>query len=476
MRNQETLTLLKSFRFLFATGEHRRSKRRELYADLMPGGTHKSRLSPNQLDRAIGSMLGLACGDALGAGYEFKARVPYTQPIAMNGGNGWELGEWTDDTDMAICIAQVAASGHDLLTKQAQDNIVQKWIDWTDGAKDVGLQTSAVLELVGTNGDAIGARNAALEVHNDNGRSAGNGSLMRTAPIALAYLHDQESLTIAARQISDLTHYESDAGDACVLWCQAIRHTVLHGELPDFSQLVRFLPPEDQQKWLHRISEAYKYESFQFENNGWVVAAFQAALSAIAHAGTPPEIPELGLSRNQHLQISLERAVRCGGDTDTVAAIAGSLVGALWGARAIPESWRSKLHGFPEYLAEDLVHLALQIATKGEVNPGGYLNQHNSVEESWSPFNNQQNQPVHPFFDPRHSQKLQVARTVSGDSAALLATEFGLLQRHGGAWIESRIDVDEIAEIERELTISEDLLVDIAELVARFDELEFSRA
>jgi len=442
----------------------------------VPDETRQSPLSPDQVDRAIGAMLGLACGDALGAGYEFQARVPYTQPIVMNGGNGWELGEWTDDTDMAICIAQVAASGQDLLNKQAQDHIVQKWIDWTDVAKDVGLQTSAVLVLVGTNGDSIGARNAALEVHNDNGRSAGNGSLMRTAPVALAYLHDEESLTTAARQISDLTHYESDAGDACVLWCQAIRHAVLDGELPDFSELVRFLPSEDQQKWLQRISEAYVYESFEFENNGWVVAAFQAALSAIVHAGTPPEIPELGLSRNHHFQISLERAVRCGGDTDTVAAISGSLVGALWGAQAIPESWRNKLHGFPEYSAEDLVNLALQIATKGEVNPDGYLTPKISVEENWSPFNNQQNQPVHPIFDPRHSQKMQVARTVSGNSLAMLATEFGLLQRHGGAWIESRIDVNEIAEIERELTISEDLLVDIAELVARFDELEFSRA
>jgi len=297
---------------------------------------------------------------------------------------------------------------------------------------------------------------------------------MRTAPVALAYLHNEESLTIAARQISDLTHYESDASDACVLWCQAIRHAVLHGELPDFSELVRFLPSEDQQKWLQRISEAYLYESFEFENNGWVVAAFQAALSAIVHAGTPPEIPELGLSRNQHLQISLERAVRCGGDTDTVAAIAGSLVGALWGAKAIPESWRSKLHGFPEFSAEDLVHLALQITTKGEVNPDGYLNPHHSVEEFWSPFSNQQNHPVHPIFDPRHSQKLQVARTVSGNSVALLTTKFGLLQRHGGAWIDGRIEFNEIAEIERELPINSETLSEIANQIANLDEWEFS--
>lgn len=441
----------------------------------MPSKTSASNLSAEQLSRAVGTMLGLASGDALGAGYEFKARVPYTQPIEMCGGGGWDPGEWTDDTDMAICIAQVAASGQDLLTKVAQDQIVRKWIYWADQAKDVGLQTSSVLSAAGPNADSESARRAAYEEHEYSGRSAGNGSLMRTAPVALAFLHDADSLNKAARQISDLTHFESDAGDACVLWCQAIRHAVLHGKLPNFYDLVKYLPTEHQRKWQQRISEAYEYESFQFEKNGWVVSAFQAALSAIVHAGTPAEIPELGLSKNQHLQIAIERAVRCGGDTDTVGAIAGSLVGALWGASAIPNAWAEKLHGFPDYSADDLVRLALQITSCRTVGKIQQIVLDCPAIESWSPFALTKGVETSSLFDTKSLKNFQMLELTDGCTSAILNTDFGTLRRKGGSWTLSEINQSEVQVITREIKVTGESLVEIHKQIAKWDEFEFSQ-
>jgi len=147
-------------------------------------------LTALQLDRAMGALLGLACGDALGAPYEFLPRVPYTTPIGMVGGNRmrWAPGEWTDDTAMAHGIASVAATGIDVRSVAAQDQIVRNWLAWADGPVDIGSQISAVLVAAEEAGTAKAMRTAAMRYHEDHGRrSAGNGALMRTAPVALAY-------------------------------------------------------------------------------------------------------------------------------------------------------------------------------------------------------------------------------------------------------------------------------------------------
>jgi ADP-ribosylglycohydrolase len=96
----------------------------------------------------------------------------------------------------------------------------------------VGVQTRSVLSRAGRHG--ISARTARAEsaaLHKLTGRTAGNGSLMRTAPVALAYLNDEAALVKAARAVSKLTHHDPEAADACVLWCVAIRHAVLTGVL-----------------------------------------------------------------------------------------------------------------------------------------------------------------------------------------------------------------------------------------------------
>ncbi|WEO76409.1 ADP-ribosylglycohydrolase family protein [Cryobacterium sp. SO2] len=313
-------------------------------------------LTTTQTDRAVGVLLGLACGDALGAGYEFGPPLPDGAAVTMKGGGqfDWAPGEWTDDTSMAVPIARAVAAGRDLADERVLDEIVAQWVDWARTAPDVGIQLRAVLGSAAPT--AAGVRISAQKHHELNGRSAGNGSLMRTAPVALAYLDDPDVLAVAARAISDLTHIEADAGDACVLWCLAIRHAVLEAEL-DVRVGLGALPEERRERWAGLIDEAEAHPPAYFDRNGWVVQALQAAWSAIRSA------PETDASQ---LQLALAAAVRGGRDTDTVAAIAGELVGARWGASAVPGEWMRIVHGWPGLKAADLVDLGMDAVRAGQ--------------------------------------------------------------------------------------------------------------
>src|SRR4029077_9239808 len=104
-------------------------------------------LTPAQIDRAVGVLLGTAAGDALGAPYEFgPPRGPELEVAMVGGGSfGWGPGEWTDDTSMAITIAEVAATGADLRDEAALNGVARHWHGWMQTAKDVGIQTSTVL-------------------------------------------------------------------------------------------------------------------------------------------------------------------------------------------------------------------------------------------------------------------------------------------------------------------------------------------
>ena len=132
-------------------------------------------LTPAQLDRAVGALLGTAAGDALGAPYEFGPPRGPELEVAMTGGGPWEPGEWTDDTSMAIAIAEVAATGADLGDEKALDAIVRRWREWMGTAKDVGIQTSQVLRAADWVGlSAQTAREASAALHERTGRTAGN--------------------------------------------------------------------------------------------------------------------------------------------------------------------------------------------------------------------------------------------------------------------------------------------------------------
>jgi ADP-ribosyl-[dinitrogen reductase] hydrolase len=322
-------------------------------------------------DRVEGVLLGAAAGDALGAPYEFGPPRGPELEVAMVGGGVWERGEWTDDTAMAVAIAEVAATGADLRDPSAQDAIVARWREWSRNAKDVGIQTGSVLRAAARDGQitAERARVESARLHERSGRTAGNGSLMRTAPVALAYLHDEDAMVAAARAISELTHYDPGAGDACVLWCCAIRYAV-HVGLLDVRIGLRHIDSGRRELWSQRLDEAESARPADFANNGWVVAALQAAWSAIVTTPIPADDPVTGVFRADHLRLALDAAVRCGNDTDTVAAIAGALLGAAYGASAVPLEWRTLLHGWPGITAHDLVALASAVERKGK--PDGF--------------------------------------------------------------------------------------------------------
>lgn len=326
------------------------------------------RLAAAQKDRVCGVMVATAAGDALGAGYEFGPALPPRASVGMIGGGafGWAPGEWTDDTSMAIPILDAAAAGGDLREGATQDGIARVWYAWSRDAKDVGAQTSAVLGRAGDAGAA--ALRSASEVHQQtHGRSGGNGSLMRTAPVALAFLDDPTGLTEAAAALSRLTHWDPDAADACVLWCHLIRHAVLTGEIARDAGLAALTGPA-RERWAGLLDAATGADPRTFVKNGWVVQALQAAWAALTSVAVPVDDPAEGAFAADHLRRALEEAVRGGRDTDTVAAIAGGLLGARWGASAVPFAWQRLLHGWPGRTSADLAAGALRAAGAAPVS------------------------------------------------------------------------------------------------------------
>lgn len=319
-------------------------------------------LTTEQRSRARGVLVGTACGDALGAPLEFGPVIPYPTPIAMIGGGafGWQPGEWTDDTSMTIIIAKAAAAHRGLTADAAMNDIAAGFHDWAATAKDVGSQTRHVLGAARFHGrDARSLTSAARDYTEQHPTAAGNGSLMRTAALALAHLDDAQALADAAANVSALTHANQDAIDACILWTSAIRTAVLDGELDGLADGLKFISADRRDLWAQRIAEATSAEPWDFPKNGWVVHAFQAAWSAIActkqHDGAPTD---------NHFTRTIDHSVRCGGDTDTVAAIAGGLVGALHGITATPQHWFDALNGWPGMDAVDLVELTDLITDK----------------------------------------------------------------------------------------------------------------
>jgi ADP-ribosyl-[dinitrogen reductase] hydrolase len=333
-------------------------------------------------DRCAGVLLGLAAGDALGAGYEF-AHVP-TGPVAMIGGGlgGWEPGEWTDDTQMALCIAEEAATGN--LDPTA---VASRFLDWyRSGPADVGIQTRSVLGRAKTPADVATVAKAYFADH-PNG-AAGNGSLMRTAPVALCALGDDALLAELAVAVSSLTHADPLAGEACILIGIGIDRAIREGRLDGVYDDIGLLPADRQPYWQQRLAEVEAGPPGRFNPNGFVVHAFQAALAAIWHTPIPEDQP------CRHLQDALQAAVHIGNDTDTVAAIAGGLLGARWGASAIPVDWQLLLHGWPGHRAKDLVRLAMLTVRGGKPDSSGWP----TVEDMSDHY--QRNWPAEPLVQP----------------------------------------------------------------------------
>jgi ADP-ribosylglycohydrolase len=327
-------------------------------------------------DRAAGVLLGQACGDALGVPYEFGTPPSGDELAEMRGGGlgPYQPGEWSDDTQMALCIAQVSAIGANLTLEKTLDEVAERFLDWgTQGASDIGIQTRAVLAAArsATGPASQRLREAAAAYASTHPHSAGNGALMRTSIVGLTAIDDREATAAAARAVAELTHGDPLAAESCVLWSEAVQVAVTEGRF-DLLAGLDMLPSERRGQWEAWIKDATGANPVQFNPNGFTVTALQAAWAAITATPTPPLDPAIGLYPCLHLQQALQAAVRVGHDTDTVAAIAGGLLGARWGASAVPWQWRRAVHGWPGVGVRELVSLGILTGSRGTSDASGW--------------------------------------------------------------------------------------------------------
>ncbi|MFG2972726.1 ADP-ribosylglycohydrolase family protein [Streptomyces sp. NPDC048331] len=301
-------------------------------------------------DRAVGAVVGSAAGDALGAPYEFGAAGELTARGAeMAGGGGWDPGEATDDTQMAVLVAEslLECGGLEL------PDIFDRFRRWAAGQpKDIGLQTEDVL----TNGESW---ELAAALHFQiNARAAGNGSLMRASTSAVYFAPaGREGTMEAARRIAALTH-----GDRAAWEGTAILHELVRVAL-DGADPIAALPatlaavhPNHRERY-GRVLAPDWHPELATEFNGAVWPCLGSAVWALRTTST--------------FAGAVRAAVDLGGDTDTVAAVTGTLAGARYGPAAIPEHWTATLHvplpGFGDRVldAADLRTLAQRLAAAG---------------------------------------------------------------------------------------------------------------
>jgi ADP-ribosylglycohydrolase len=254
---------------------------------------------------------------------------------------------------MAIGVA-LAAIQSDLQDTSGLDKVASNFFDWYAYPKGIGTQIRIVMKHAQPRNAEGLLRESEILFGNAPDR-AGNGSLMRTSPIALAYLNDVAGLEAAARNVSKLTHFNPVAQEACVIWTKAVRHAVLYGNTDGLALAVDDLDTEPRSYWTEVLNKAEKEPPENFPRNGWVVAALQVAWSAIVRT-------EVG-SPDRYLE-AIELCIRAGYDTDTTAAICGSLVGAVVGESNIPEHLKSQIYGWPDYKASDLKEIAKSLVAR----------------------------------------------------------------------------------------------------------------
>jgi ADP-ribosyl-[dinitrogen reductase] hydrolase len=283
--------------------------------------------------RAIGAVIGSAVGDALGAPFEFgppgQFSERFPQPVIGGigemiggGGYGWAPGEFTDDTQMAIVQAE------SLLARDGVDgaDLFERFRSWAGDAKDVGNQTSAVLR----SGDPW-ERAAADHFRRNPDRGAGNGSLMRSTPTAVRFARATADETVEiAHTTSAITHGDPAAGWGTALHHLMIRAVLLGDDL--FAALEEGLQrlPEDQERYRRMLAADWTPQEPEVPN-GTVWGCLATAVWAVR--------------RSSGFADAVTSAIDVGGDTDTVAAVAGGLAGAIHGIQAIPSRWTTYLHG-----------------------------------------------------------------------------------------------------------------------------------
>ncbi|OKJ36080.1 ribosylglycohydrolase [Streptomyces sp. CB02366] len=305
-------------------------------------------------DRAAGAVVGSAAGDALGAPFEFGPAGVFTARFpdgagTLCGGGGWDPGEATDDTQMAVLVAEslLECDGLDL------PELFGRFRRWAAGdPKDIGLQTEDVLT-----GGAPWDQAAALHFQ-VNGRAAGNGSLMRASTSAVYFARAGRTRTMeAARRIAALTHGDRAAWEGTAVLHELIRVALAGGDpLAAVPRTLAEVHVAHRARWAEVLAPDW-HPGLATEFNGAVWPCLGTALWA--------------LRTTDRFEQALAAAVDVGGDTDTVAAVTGGLAGAVYGIGEVPARWTELLHvPLPGYAdrclgTSDLLALAARLDAEG---------------------------------------------------------------------------------------------------------------
>lgn len=282
---------------------------------------------PDLTDRYLGCLLGLACGDAVGAPVEFLQRDRFPPVRGMRGGGKFQMrpGEWTDDTAMALCLAEslLTCDGFDPLDQMLR---YRRWVD--EGhlstrahAFGIGKTVLRALMRFGQTGDPFAGSTQA--------HTAGNGSLMRLAPVVLWWFPHVETAVAHAARSSIVTHAALEAVDCCrllaVVLCNALAGKPKAALLENGGRFLH--APAVQALAAGHYRRKPREDIF---GSGYAVQSLEAALWCVHGTDT--------------FEDAVLMAANLGDDADTTAAIAGQIAGALYGMGGIPKAWLSQLH------------------------------------------------------------------------------------------------------------------------------------
>lgn len=301
-------------------------------------------MDENTLDRLRGCAVGAAVGDALGMPLEFRAPSPPDRLVSEMRPGRLPAGSFTDDTEMALALADSLLAHFPL----DGSDLSQRFVAWYQaGPSDVGLHTSRVLSRI-ERGEAW--QQASDKVFRESPENAGNGSLMRTWPVALAHSLNAPALLVAdSRLQSRVTHAHPDCTAACVMACQMIWQ-LSRGMEPAMAfemALGETSLPDDFRRML---VEAPLRRRSELKNSGWVRHTLESVL--------------WGLLTTRSFEDAVIQVANLGGDTDTTGSVVGALAGAVYGLSAIPQAWRDQLQGeWPLgsghfWRTPDFIHLA----------------------------------------------------------------------------------------------------------------------
>lgn len=283
--------------------------------------------SGTPLDRALGAMVGLAVGDALGAPVEFCRRDTFEPVTDMRPGGFFKLpaGAWTDDTAMALCLAESLLASPDLDHK----DLLDRFCDWA--AKGANTSTGVCIGIGQNTLRVLGNyhRTGALQAPKTRQKSDGNGALMRLAPVPIRHWRDLANTRRIADEQSRTTHYSEISANACELTAAVIAELIAGRpwsealcvpQNPRWHDSIKSLDPAAN--WAERSRDS-------INSSGFVVHTLEAALWAVDTTSSFSE--------------AVINAVNLGDDADSVGAVTGQLAGARYGFSAIPVDWKQQL-------------------------------------------------------------------------------------------------------------------------------------